>query len=215
MKVVSVNVGLPRDVEWNGKTVRTGIFKEPVEGHITMKTLNLEGDGQADLTVHGGRDMAVYAYPTAHYDYWKQTFPELDFPYAVFGENLTIDGLSEETVHVGGRFRVGNAEVAVTQPRLPCSKLGMRFGRQDIIKTFLQSRRTGFYFRVLNEGEVGAGDRVELIEKNETAVTIADIVNLYAFDKDNVKLLERAAQTDALPSSWRDLFRKHLEQIQS
>jgi MOSC domain-containing protein YiiM len=148
MKLLSVNVGLPREVSWKGKTVMTGIFKEPVQGRVMVRSLNLDGDGQADLTVHGGVDKAVYAYPVEHYDYWRQELPDTDLPWGMFGENLTIEGVLEQGVNIGDRFRMGTAAVMVTQPRMPCYKLGIKFGRTDIVKRFLDSQRSGFYFSV-------------------------------------------------------------------
>src|SRR5229473_1003729 len=149
MKVVSVNVGFPREVPWKGQTVTTGIFKEPVEGRVMLRTLNLEGDRQADLSVHGGRSKAVYAYPAEHYRYWSRELPELPLPWGMFGENLTTEGLQEEELNIGDRLRIGAAEVMVTEPRMPCYKLGIRFGRSDILRRFLDSGKSGFYFSVL------------------------------------------------------------------
>ena len=163
MRVVSLSVGLPREVEWDGHTVLTSIFKAPVNRRLRVTTLNFEGDEQSDLTVHGGVDKAVYAYPSEHYAYWRHELPGMDLPWAVFGENLTTEGLLEADVRIGDRFRVGSAEFIVTQPRMPCYKLGIRFGRMDILKRFLKSGRTGFYFAVTTEGEVGAGDPIEPI----------------------------------------------------
>ena len=157
-KLISVNVGFPRQVTWKGKTVTTGIFKEPVNERVMLRLLNLDGDGQADLTVHGGLDKAVYVYPFEHYDYWQSELPDTELPLGIFGENFTTTGLREEELNIGDRFGVGTVQLMVTQPRLPCYKLGIRFGRADMVKRFLASRRTGFYFRVLQEGEVGAGD---------------------------------------------------------
>src|SRR6516164_5659402 len=154
MRVVSVNCGLPREVQRRGRTVTTGIYKQPVVGRVALRKLNLEGDGQADLTVHGGEAKAVYCYPLAHYDYWKANFPDRSFPIGMFGENFTTEGLSEDAVFLGDRFTVGSAEVVVTQIRLPCYKLGVRFESDDIIKRFLASARTGFYLAVTREGAV-------------------------------------------------------------
>ena len=177
MKVISVQVGMPRDVVWKGRTVTTGIFKEPAEGPLLMRTLNLDGDGQADLSVHGGRNKAVYAYPSEHYLWWRSEFPELTLPHGMFGENLTVEGLLERDVHVGDRFRIGGAEVVVTQPRMPCFKLALRFGRDDILKRFLQSRRSGFYVAVLREGFVQPGDRIELLAREEDGISIHDAID--------------------------------------
>lgn len=210
MKIISVNVGLPRLVLRNGEPVSTGIFKEPVAGRVRMRTLNLDGDRQADLSVHGGPEKAVYVYPSEHYDFWKRELPEMDLPWGVFGENLTTTGLFETEVNIGDKFRVGTAGVMVTQPRMPCYKLGIRFGRADIIKRFLLSERSGFYLSVLKEGEVGAGDEFQLIEKNASAVRVVDITRLYSSERENVDLMRRAIATEALPEGWREYFRKRL-----
>jgi MOSC domain-containing protein YiiM len=210
MKVVSLSVGLPREVEVHGGTVLTSIFKAPVDRRLHVTTLNLEGDAQSDLSVHGGIDKAVYAYPSEHYEYWRRELPEADLPWGVFGENLTTEGLIEADVQIGDRFRVGSAEFIVTQPRMPCYKLGIRFGRPDIVKRFLKSGRPGFYFAVTLEGEVGAGDSIERIARAEEGLTVADVVNLYTVDSENQELLRRATQSSILPESWRDYFRKRL-----
>jgi MOSC domain-containing protein YiiM len=162
MRILSVNVGLPREVTWQGKLVTTGIFKEPVNAPVMLRTLNLDGDQQADLTVHGGVDKALYVYPSEHYGYWRAQLPGVDLSWGVFGENFTTEGLLEETVYIGDRFRIGDAQVVVTEPRMPCYKLGIKFGRADIIKRFLASRRTGFYFAVAREGMASAGDAIEI-----------------------------------------------------
>jgi MOSC domain-containing protein YiiM len=210
MRIVSLNVGLPREVEWRGKTVRTSIFKTPVDHLLHLTTLNLEGDEQSDLSVHGGVDKAVYVYPSEHYAYWRRELPQMDLPWGAFGENLTSEGLLEDTVRIGDRLRAGSAEFVVTQPRMPCFKLAIRFGRPDIVKRFLASRRTGFYLAVLREGDVGAGDPIELAAAADTSLSVADVVELYAGDADNQELLRRATQAAALPESWRDYFRKRL-----
>jgi MOSC domain-containing protein YiiM len=211
MKVLSLNVGLPREVTWQGKRVTTGIFKEPIQGRVMMRTLNLDGDQQADLTVHGGVSKAVYAYPSEHYNYWRSELPGMDLSWGMFGENFTTEGFLEDAVYIGDRFRIGETEVMVTEPRMPCYKLGIKFGRADIIKRFLASRRTGFYFAVMREGMVGAGDDVELIEREQQEISVADVTRLYAFDKDDVKSLRRAIQVDALPESWKGYFQHRLE----
>ena len=212
MKILSLNVGRPRLVMRDGEPVSTGIFKEPVAGRVMMRTLNLDGDRQADLTVHGGPEKAVYAYLSEHYDFWKQELPDMDLPWGIFGENFTTQGLPLETeTHIGDRFRIGSAEVMVTQPRMPCYKLGIRFGRTDIIKRFLVSERSGFYFSVLKEGEVGVGDEIELLEKNSSGVRVVDVTRLYSSEKHNADLLRRAIATEALPESWREYFQKRIE----
>lgn len=213
MKIISVNVGLPRLVLRNGEPVSTGIFKEPVNGRVGVRTLNLDGDRQSDLSVHGGPLKAVYVYPSEHYDFWKKELPDMSLPWGVFGENLTTTGLFETEVHIGDKFRVGSAEVMVTQPRMPCYKLGIRFDRADIIKRFLLSERSGFYLSVLKEGEVGAGDEIELLEKNASGVRVVDITRLYSSEKENVALMRRAIATEALPDSWREYFLKRIEHL--
>jgi MOSC domain-containing protein YiiM len=208
MKLISVNVGLPREVTWKGKTVTTGIFKEPVNDRVMARTLNLDGDGQADLTVHGGADKAIYVYPFEHYDYWKGELPDTELTPGNFGENFTTTGLKEEELNIGDLFQIGDVKLMVTQPRLPCYKLGIRFGRPDMVKRFLASRRTGFYFQVLQEGEVGAGDTLELVSRDENNVTVANITQLYTREQNNPDLLHRATQLEALPASWRDYFQE-------
>jgi MOSC domain-containing protein YiiM len=213
MKIISLNVAMPRLVEYNGEPVATGIFKEPVTGPVRLRTLNLDGDRQADLSVHGGVSKAVYAYPAEHYEFWKKELPEMDLPFGMFGENFTTTGMIENEINVGDRFRAGNAELMATEPRLPCYKLGIKFGRTDIIKRFLQSRRTGFYFAVVKEGEVAAGDEIELMSRAESGVTIADIVRLYAFEKDDLATLQRAVKLEALSESWREHFQKQIRKL--
>jgi MOSC domain-containing protein YiiM len=197
----------------NDEPVSTGIFKEPVAGRVMLRTLNLDGDRQADLSVHGGPQKAVYVYPSEHYAFWKQELPEMDLPWGMFGENFTTEGMFETEINIGDRFRIGSAEVMVTQPRMPCYKLGIRFGRTDIIKRFLASERTGFYFSVLKEGEVGSGDQFELLDKNDSGVRVVDVTRLYSSDKHNVDLLRRAIATEGLPSSWREYFQARIETL--
>jgi len=211
MRILSLNVGLPREVTWQGKLVTTGIFKEPVNGPVMLRALNLDGDQQADLTVHGGVDKAVYAYPSEHYSYWRTELPGVDLPWSMFGENFTTEGLLEETVYIGDRFRIGETEVIVTEPRMPCYKLGIKFGRADIIKRFLASLRTGFYFAVAREGMVSAGDAVEFIGRDQQEISVADIIRLYAFERRDVKGLRRAIGVEALPESWKSYFQHQLE----
>jgi MOSC domain-containing protein YiiM len=219
MRLVSVNAGLPRKVSWHGRMVTTSIFKEPVKGRVALRTLNLDGDRQADLTVHGGEHKAVYCYPLAHYDYWKKELPGRELPMGMFGENFTMDdggkGSLEETVHLGDRFSVGTAEVAVTQPRLPCYKLGIRFGSDDMVKRFLASGRTGFYVAVLREGEVSAGDEMKLMAREPNAVAVSEITRLYVvkrFGEAEIRAVGRALQVKELPESWKEYFRERLRQ---
>jgi MOSC domain-containing protein YiiM len=216
MKLVSVNTGLPREVTWRHMSLTTGIFKEPVAGRVALRKLNLDGDRQADLTVHGGEFKAVYCYPLAHYDYWKQELPGRDLPLAIFGENFTTDGLLEDSVHLGDRFSIGSAEVVVTQPRLPCYKLGIRFQADDMVKRFLASGRSGFYLAVTREGEVAAGDEIKLLARDPQAVPVSEITRLYIakeFSSADVASLQKALQVAALPESWKEYFRERLEKM--
>jgi MOSC domain-containing protein YiiM len=213
MKIVSLNVGLPRDVTSHGRVVTTGIYKSPVKGRVALRTLNLDGDGQADLNVHGGEYKAVYCYPVEHYDYWKKELPGRELPLGMFGENFTTDGMREDSVHLGDRFSVGSAEVVVTQPRLPCYKLGIRFQSDDMVRRFLASGRTGFYLAVTREGKVGVGDEIEVISRDGNAVPVSEITRLYIakrFAPEDVKSLQRALQVPALPESWKEYFRERL-----
>jgi MOSC domain-containing protein YiiM len=210
MKVLSVNVGEPVEAIWNGKSVLTGIFKEPAAGPVRLRSLNFDGDRQADLTVHGGVTKAVYAYPAEHYDHWRGEFPDMDLPWGMFGENLTVEGLDEGSVRIGDRLRVGTAELIVTEPRMPCFKLGVRFGRMDIVKRFLDSRRSGFYLAVAREGEVAAGDAIESLEENAEGVTVRDIVRVHVQDKDDAETMRRALRIPILPDQWRREFSERL-----
>src|ERR1043166_7698671 len=211
MKLLSVNVGLPREVKWDGRIIRTSIFKTPVAGRVQVRKLNIDGDQQSDLTVHGGVDKAVYVYPSEHYAFWRDALPHVELAWGAFGENFTTEGgLDDEAVHIGDRFRIGSAQFVVTQPRMPCFKLGIRFGRPDIIKQFLHSGRNGFYFAVVHEGEVTAGDPIDLLARDEHGITVIEVVNLYAADATNQDLLRRASELPALPESWREYFRKRL-----
>jgi MOSC domain-containing protein YiiM len=216
MKLISVNTGLPRDVTWHGRNVTTGIFKYPVEGRVALARLNLYGDRQADLNVHGGEHKAVYCYPIEHYDYWKGELPGRELPLAVFGENFTTTGLTEDSVHLGDRFAVGSAQIVVTQPRLPCYKLGVRFQSDEMVKRFLASGRTGFYVAVTKEGEVGAGDDITVLSREVNAVPVSEITRLYVaktYSPDDVTSARRAMRVAALPESWRQYFRDRLQKV--
>ena len=206
MKLISVNVSQPKEIVHNGQTIKTGIFKEPVSGRTMMRRLNLDGDGQGDPTVHGGVHKAVYVYPIEHYDYWKQELGRDDLTYGKFGENLTVEGMLEDTIHIGDVFRIGEALVGVSQPRVPCFKLGIKMGNPRIVKPFLESTRVGFYVRVLEEGEVGAGDAIERISVGDGGMTVKEIVLLRHFDTANTTGTEKAANLPALTPSWRDAF---------
>jgi MOSC domain-containing protein YiiM len=197
-------------VQWRRDLVTTSIFKEPVSGRVRVNRLNLAGDAQSDLTVHGGPDKAVYVYPSEHYPYWREQLPDFPLPWGAFGENLTTDGLIETEVRIGDRLRIGSAEFVVTQPRMPCYKLGIRFNRADMVKRFLKSERSGFYLKVVEEGEVGAGDGITRLARDERGVSVADIVTLYTATEVDEDLLRRAIELPDLPRGWRDYFRKRL-----
>ena len=213
-KILSINVSLPKEIDFEGQKVTTGIFKEPIEGRIMLRTLNLDGDKQADLTVHGGPDKAVYAYPIEHYEFWRKVYPDMEMPNGMFGENFTIEGLMEIDVNVGDIFRIGSSKVIATQPRMPCYKLGVKFGRMDVLKKFLASGRSGIYFKVLEEGEVGAGDSIIQIKKDINQVGISDIVRLYASDREDIKTMRRAVKVEALPEGWKHYFYEQLRRVE-
>jgi MOSC domain-containing protein YiiM len=216
MKIVSVNVGLPREVTWRGTVVTTGIYKEPVGGRVVLRKLNLAGDRQADLTVHGGEYKAVYCYPLAHYDYWKRELLNQELPLGVFGENFTTDGLREDSVHIGDRFSIGSAEVYVTQPRLPCYKLGVRFQSDDMVKRFFASRRTGFYLAVAREGEVSSGDEIQAIAADANGVPVSEITRLYAekrYGDSDLESVQRVLRVAGLPESWKGYFRERVARM--
>ena len=212
MKLIAVSVGEPREVEWRGQRVQTSIFKTPVPGRINVARENLQGDRQSDLSVHGGPLKVVYAYPMEHYAFWQTELQAAELDWGAFGENLTTEGMLEDKVCIGDRYRVGTVELIVTQPRMPCYKLAIRFGRVDIVKRFLRSGRSGFYFAVEREGEVGAGDVIEQIAHDDAGLMIADVVTLYSTDASDQGLLERASAHPALPASWRDYFQKRLSE---
>jgi MOSC domain-containing protein YiiM len=209
MKLVSLNVARPRLIAYKGETINTGIFKKPVFGRVALRTSNLDGDQQADLTVHGGPYKAVYAYPFEHYEYWRRELPGIDLPWGAFGENFTTEDLDEE-VHVGDRFSIGSSTLIVRQPRMPCYKLAAKFQRDDILQQFLLSGRSGFYFSVAEEGEVGVDDSFELISQANDGITIAEMNRLFVQEKYNHDLLQKAIATSALPETWREYFSTRL-----
>jgi len=212
MHIVSVNVGLPREVDWQGEKVLTGIFKQPVAGRVPLRRLNLDGDGQADLTVHGGRDKAVYAYPVDHYPLWSEGLGRELSPGA-FGENLTTQGLLEDQVHIGDEFRVGSSRLVVTQPRMPCYKLGIRFDNPAIIKAFLRSGRPGIYFAVREEGDVAAGDSIERLSTDPRRVTVTDMLALILNREAPADELRHILEIPALAAVWREGFAMRLQDL--
>jgi MOSC domain-containing protein YiiM len=211
--IVSVNVGQPREVFWQGRMVLTSIYKYPVAGPILLRPDNFAGDQQADLTVHGGPEKAVYVYPAAYYDEWRSELSGTDLPWGMFGENLTMAGVSDATVYIGDRYRIGSAEVVVTQPRLPCYKLGLRFGRESFLKQFLQSGRTGYYLAVERAGQIVVGDTVTLLSREAHQVTVADVVRLYVKDRYDIEGLRRAVTAMKLPEWWREEFQRRLDRV--
>ena len=204
-KVISVNVGLPKELVSGDRSITTGIIKTPVSGPVRVKTLNLDGDGQADLTVHGGVDKAVYLYPSEHYEFWQQELEE-KLTWAAFGENLTVAGLLETNVGIGDQLSIGTAVVAISGPRLPCYKLAAKFRREDMIRRFLDSRRTGFYVRVLQEGELQAGDSIAVLHEDPARLTIRELTDVYVTKNPDRKQIERVLSVPALPRSWHDHF---------
>jgi ferredoxin-NADP reductase/MOSC domain-containing protein YiiM len=210
MKLLSVNVSCPRDISHDGKTVRTGIFKQPIEGRVKLGELNLEGDGQADLVGHGGIYKAAYVYSIEHYRYWEEELGRSDFDFGQFGENFTVEGMLDGDIHVGDIFRLGGALVEVTQPRVPCYKLAIRMGIPGFEHVLLSSNRLGFYLRVLEEGEVGAGDSFELVEPDPERMSVAEVNNLLYFDLGNLDDARKALRIKALSPGWRGSFEDRL-----
>jgi len=210
MKLISLNVARPRLVVYKGTTINTAIFKQPVSGPVLLRTLNLDGDRQADLSVHGGPYKAVYAYPSEHYGFWRQELPGMNLPWGIFGENFTTEGLFEKDLHVGDRLRIGTAVVMVRQPRTPCYKLAAKFQRDDMLDRFLRSGRSGFYFSVEQEGAVEAGESFEFLSHETDAVTIAEMNRLFVEDKYNRALIEKAVSTPGLPEDWRGYLARRL-----
>jgi len=204
-RVISVNLGQPREVAFRDGTVLTGIFKTPVTGRVAVHKLNLAGDRQADLTVHGGPDKAVYCYPVEHYPYWAAELPGTELPHGMFGENLTTAGLDAASVHIGDQFRIGSAVLQVTQPRTPCYKLGIKFGRSDLIEKFWVSGRSGFYFSVITEGELVAGDLIQCVAMGPAQVSIAEVLQLAGGVEPDRTQLERVLHSP-LPDSWKRNF---------
>jgi MOSC domain-containing protein YiiM len=213
MKIVSLNVGVPRLMTWKGETFKTGIFKSPVEGRVMLRETNLDGDRQADLSVHGGPNKAVYGYASEHYPYWRAELPKEKFPWGAFGENFTTEGMFETNLSIGDRYRLGSAVIKVTTPRLPCFKLAAKFQRDDMIQRFLRSGFSGFYFAVAEEGEVGAGDEFQFLDRDTPTLTIAELNHLYIARAPEIELLERAVEVKSLPESWRERYQERLHAV--
>ena len=206
MKLLSVNVSLPREVPYKGKTVKTGIFKEAAQGRVKLGGLNLEGDGQADLVGHGGIYKAVHVYSIENYDYWKRELGRDDFSYGQFGENFTVEGMPDDKVNVGDVFRVGTALVEVTQPRVPCFKLAMKMEMPNFLKVLMPSERVGFYLRVLEEGEVGAGDVLERVKVGPEQMSVREMFHLLYFAKQKPEGARKALRIPAVSPGWRGSF---------
>ena len=204
MKLVSVNVGLPRAITWQDKRVTTSIFKSPVAGAVAVRRINLDGDKQSDLSVHGGPDKAVYGYPHEHYSFWRRELPDAEIVPGNFGENLTTEGLDERDLSIGDVVRVGSATLMVTQPRVPCYKLAARFGRPDMVKRFADARRSGFYFQVEEEGTVAAGDEIVVLDRAMERMSVAELNDLYyTKGAPSAEVLERALRLRGLAEVWR------------
>lgn len=213
MKLVSIHVGKPREVDYNGQNVSTGIFKEEISGPVRVHSLNIEGDKQADLTVHGGPDKAVYAYPIEHYDFWKKERNDLEFRPGVFGENLSVTGLNEKEVCVGDVYHVGSVVFRVTNPRMPCFKLGIKMNDTRFIKDFMDARKNGFYLRVLEEGEIEAGNEIEKTGEDGYGLTIDEVIQLYTIRKNDADLLGKAVNSPSLPEDWKEYFELKLVKL--
>ena len=210
MQLLSVNVALPQEYEWQGKVLRTSIFKQPVAGPVQVLAEHLAGDGQADLRVHGGRDKAVYAYPQEHWAYWRQWLPAAQLVPGAFGENLTTTGLLESQVRVGDCYQVGTAVLLAVQPRRPCVKLGLRLQRPAIVREFELAQRSGIYFRVVQEGAVQAGDAITLVEPSPHAATIQDMVACLAPGPHDPATVQALLATPYLSASWRERLQRLL-----
>jgi len=214
MKLVSINVGHPKEVTWAGKTFMTSIYKTPLNGSVSVGLTNIEGDQQSDLSVHGGPTRAINVYATEHYDFWKRELAVAELLWGFFGENLSISGgMFESEIRVGDRFAIGTVELEALQPRSPCYKLGMRMGGEDWILRFRDSRKTGFYMGVVQEGIITPGDEVIQTHQAENSISIDTINELYFFDKDNKDLLEKAIQVDRLTPAWKEYFQKRLDKL--
>ena len=211
-RLLSVNVGLPRDVTWNGKTVRTGIWKSPVQGRRIVRKLNIVGDGQGDLAGHGGEQRAVFVYQMESYHYWERFLGRNDFAYGQFGENFTVEGLPDDEICIGDRYRIGDALFEVSQPRVTCYRVGIRMNEPRMAALLVAHHRPGFYFRVLQEGEVGADDDIMKIADGPERITVAEVDGLLYLPGHSREELERALRVPALSKGWQESFHAMLEQ---
>src|SRR6202050_937115 len=211
-RLLSVNVGLPRDVTWNGKTVRTAVWKSPVTGRRMVRTLDIDGDAQADLAGHGGEQRAVFVYQMDSYHYWERILGRSDFTFGQFGENFTVEGLPDAEVFIGDRYRIGDALFEVTQPRVTCYRVGIRMDEPQMAALLVSSHRPGFYMRVLEEGEVGSGDEIVKIADGPEPVTVAEIDALLYLPGHSHEQLERSLRIPALSPGWKSSFKALLEQ---
>lgn len=210
MKLLSVNVGLPRVVTWGGRTYPTSIFKQPVSGRVMMRRLNIDGDAQGNLSTHGGVDMAVYVYSDHHYPHWRGVLKDESLGFGAFGENLTVTGMTEDGVHIGDTFRIGEALVQVSEPRTPCHKLAMKYDSPAFPKKFLRSGRVGFYFRVLEPGRIGAGDEIAPVAQDPARLSILEALRIWEKKRPRAQDLERALTCKALSPKWRGQFAEQL-----
>lgn len=211
MQVISINVGELRTIPRRGHQIKTGIFKQPIEGTIAVQSHGLDGDAQGDLTLHGGTEKAIYVYPKEHYKYWGKKFPELNLSWGIFGENLTIEGASEDTVYIGDQWQIGSAKFEVVEPREPCYKLGVSVGNKKIVKQFSESGRSGWYLRVIQEGEIKPSDTISVLNKNIHTVTVTDLNNFFSHTLKDMATLQRALQIETLSPKWRDSITQHLQ----
>ncbi len=204
--LISVNVGLPRDVEWQGKVVRTAVFKRPVPGRVMARRLNLDGDGQGDLAGHGGEHRALMVYQLDSYRYWAKQLQRQDLEYGHFGENLTVEGLADSEVCIGDRYRIGSALFEVTQPRVTCYRVGIRMNNPQMAALLVSHKRPGFYFRVIEEGEIGAGDEITKVAEGPERVSVAEIDGLLYLPGHSRDQLERALRIPSLSAGWKGSF---------
>ena len=210
MKIISINVGLPQKIMWDGKEIETSIFKYPVSESVTIEKFNIIGDKQSDLKAHGGENKAIYGYSANHYEFWKKELPEVDFPFGIFGENLTVEDLDENEINIGDLFQLGTAQIMAVQPRFPCYKLSARFKRSDMVKRFLESKLSGIYFKVIEEGKVSAGENLKLIKKDQNNIKISEITRVSTTDKDDVEAIQRIIDVKKLPERLRQRLKEKL-----